>query len=532
MIRLHAKHSIYYLIAHSFLLLAEAQAKTLNLTRPVIEWDRIQRPMTSMEATSDTLLATLKSTLSETSIGPQQDLDRLNLDLKLSTWEEHPSLQELLHTNPLGKPAIDLRAINLRNINLEGRPLDGIDFLRSNLRGVSFKGANLNNVNFREAHLTDVDFSEAKLTNCSFSDSSIHNSHFNGTVIQNTDFTRATLTSCFAKGSIIDTAIMSQTLFDSVNLKDSTWNAVFAVDAGINKSNLDSLSLTNGQFTRVDFSNTKLGVAADRVHFLDCTFEKTVFRGIELGHQVFLESLISGDDQISSLSGAQNLHKLRFTKSEFALAKMRNGFKSLGMIREERALNYAINKERQRKLWINEEHGQWSFNIAVELLTAYGMYSLRPLKCMLAMTTLMALLYIPPIVCPNRRKSQQPYTPATSGIWVQKAEDLRESHGTEEPPKLISVYERFEGSIPQNWYFRNFFFLMLLLFQSVFYSLMLTFRIGWKDLGTNNWMTRLHPSGIVFNATGCYRTWSGFQSVLGFFFFTLWVWATFSLPLE
>ncbi len=68
--------------------------------------------------------------------------------------------------------------------------------------------------------------------------------------------------------------------------------------------------------------------------------------------------------------------------------------------------------------------------------------------------------------------------------------------------------------------------------HALYYSAIVTFRIGWKDLSIGNWTTRVDPRGVTLRSTGWVRAFSGVQSLVGVFLFAMWVWAYFSLPLE
>ena len=78
----------------------------------------------------------------------------------------------------------------LKEANLQGANLEGVDFKDANLMGVDFREANLANANFENVNLAGVDFRDANLEGANFSKSNLIGTKFKGANLQKANLRR------------------------------------------------------------------------------------------------------------------------------------------------------------------------------------------------------------------------------------------------------------------------------------------------------------------------------------------------------
>ncbi len=382
---------------------------------------------------------------------------------------------------------LDLSGIRIANANLtsglvervrfRGASLTNVDFSAAGLTDVDFYSAGLTNVDFTEAGLTDVDFYSAGLTNVYFIEAGLADVNFRATGLTHVDFYAARLTGVYMQPD-------------------------WAED--------------------VRFTSVKFELAVVRLSEMSLGS----FSGASIGEKVVFETFITRKPLLASFATAGNLADLTFESSEAGLITLRAGFDELGMQQQKREINFAINRERNRRHWQDGQYGDWLLYWVVEFFTGYGLYSGRPATLMGLMTLLGTLVYARVIF----RQSAGGLSLDEPGIWLVKAEDSIRENELFQKDKPVAVCELFDRTVGtrKSKIRRG----LIGWGHALYYSAMVTFRIGWKDLSIGNWITRVDPRGVTLRSTGWVRAFSGVQSLVGVFLFAMWVWAYFSLPLE
>ena len=67
---------------------------------------------------------------------------------------------------------------------------------------------------------------------------------------------------------------------------------------------------------------------------------------------------------------------------------------------------------------------------------------------------------------------------------------------------------------------------------SLYFSLLSTFRLGWRDLNIGAWISRIQPREYTIQATGWVKLYSGVQSLLCVYFLALWALTYFGRPFD
>jgi hypothetical protein len=64
----------------------------------------------------------------------------------------------------------------------------------------------------------------------------------------------------------------------------------------------------------------------------------------------------------------------------------------------------------------------------------------------------------------------------------------------------------------------------------LYFSLLSAFNIGWREINTRQWITRLQRRDYALKANGWVRTLAGIQSLLSIYLMVLWALTTFGRP--
>ena len=64
---------------------------------------------------------------------------------------------------------------------------------------------------------------------------------------------------------------------------------------------------------------------------------------------------------------------------------------------------------------------------------------------------------------------------------------------------------------------------------AMYFSLITSTHLGWRDINLGSWISRLQGEHYTFNATGWLRTVSGIQSLLCIYLIAIWALTQFSL---
>ncbi len=271
----------------------------------------------------------------------------------------------------------------------------------------------------------------------------------------------------------------------------------------LQKSDLNRANLSNTDLRKADLSDANL-IEAD---LRGADLRKAVMSNANLSEAeldgVIFEPRAGSLPDISAISSAKYLSKLRYEDSPHALVELREAFKKAGLLTQERQITYAIKHARRQKLWYTEkdEKGVWKkleslFNlIFFELTCLYGMKPGRPLILMLMLIFILTIPYTIALIWP----------PQKDGIWqIWFSDRVRKHLGSDEPIRLRLGFVRAVKF-------------------GFFFSVLSAFSIGFREINVRTWIMRLQRQEYMLRATGWVRTLSGVQSLISVYLMTLWI---------
>jgi uncharacterized protein YjbI with pentapeptide repeats len=330
---------------------------------------------------------------------------------------------------------------------------------------------NSNKKKGRRASLENAD-----LTGVDLSGVMLREANFAFAVLQNANFEGADLRNAVFRGANLKSAFLRDS-----NLKGATLNS-----ANLSHAVLDYASLSEAHLILADLSyswlkNTDLSQA---IAWL-ANFEKAVFEPKNVDGLLIM--------------GSKNLSKLSYTYPQ-AVVKLRKIAKEQGLRSEERALTSSLRKHRQLELPIYEAVFE---EILFRLPSDYGAKPWRSLWLILWIVFIFVIPYSFALVSSGK-----------DGIWkVWMSNRIRRDLGEEDPVRL-----RLNG--------------LSVFTTALLFSVVSSFRIGWKELNVGDWISRIQSKEYTLQASGWVRTLSGIQSLISIFLLVTWVLTYFGRPFE
>ena len=331
----------------------------------------------------------------------------------------------------------DLSDVVLRGADLDGAALDGANLIRADLSGASLVEADLN-----KAVLIGVNLHDATLTGANLSGAYLQRANLAGADLASADLRNTMLMEAYLGGADLEVADLSGAVLAGANLAGANLQGAQLADAVLESANLVS---------------------------------------------VIFEPITT--PQIRGIAAATNLQFLTYHDNPDALVQLRNQFKNGGFRDQERKITYAIKRRQAELLWEECDSaslldcGAYAFNrIFFDITSHYGMNPSRPLLLALAGWFLCTLIY-----------SLFIHFPGASGVYVVK----RRAYAGREHSRRLQIRRR---AIPpaqrwrRTWQYPLHLFLREWRFAraAMFFSLMSTFNIGFRDFNFGRWL-RIAP---------------------------------------
>ena len=376
---------------------------------------------------------------------------------------------------------------NLKNSNLENTNLKSATLKQANLQGANLRRAMLNNANLSSADLSAADLRGANLTGANLSDANLSNGKLNWAIINAADLSHANLS-----GAVLENARLRSSNLSYANLTNANLS-----DAKLQNTNLTKTIVTDANFTRVDFKNA--------------TFQPA----------------LGGLPNLIALATSQHFSSLHFSGTEgvAALIELRSAYKKLGIRSMERQITAMVKTQQMRNTW---QRGGWGYlEAAVSYVFFYvtsdfGASPGRPLRILLILIFVFAVPYWFVLFKPSRRR----------GIivtWYSKRfSRVDKVRNPEERKELSMVLQKrhvtgFFAKLREQW---------RLIKMALFFSVISSFSIGWRELNVSNWILKLQSRASFFKANGWVRILAGLQSILSVYLVVLWVLTYFGSPFE
>lgn len=198
--------------------------------------------------------------------------------------------------------------------------------------------------------------------------------------------------------------------------------------------------------------------------------------------------------------------------------------RNAGLRRQEREVNYALLRCRREQMW-DEPHGfgdraDAAFNyVFFEITCKYGLLPGRPLQIMGIVVVIFAVPYYL-VLRPKDRSSR-------SDIWIDFAdESIRPNRERKRRFRVL-----VDRGPPTTIRGRMKLFRRAVL-TAVYFSLLTSFRVGFREINVGNWITRMQCREYALRATGRVRFITGVQSLISVYLLALWLLTYFGRPFE
>jgi len=242
-------------------------------------------------------------------------------------------------------------------------------------------------------------------------------------------------------------------------------------------SNLSGANMASSNFTNVDLENADL-------------------RNADLTNIIFEPKNLPSVNLIASAQGLSTLKATHPTQ----IVALRNKFKSAGFREQERALTFALNHIET----VTSIEDVFRY-VMFELSSNWGLSPGRPLRIVGIIILVFGVFYASCLL--SGRESLSIWK-----VW-DTSKTLKEAKQTKLAKQLKPA-----------WYY--------IPLWALYFSIVSTFHIGWRDLNVGSWLTRLQGEEYVLKTQGKLRTISGFQSLICIYLVVLWVLVYFGRPFE
>ncbi|MDQ2746445.1 MAG: pentapeptide repeat-containing protein [Acidobacteriota bacterium] len=391
----------------------------------------------------------------------------------------------------------NLAGATLENANLPGINLERANLERARFSGAQLKGAVLNGANLRGAALERADLAPA--------------------FISKADLTRASLV-----GTNLGSADLSNSNLTGALLIGAHLNKAFLVDADLTGATLKDAELTDAAFDGVNLTN------------------------------VYYEP--KNNPEIRYIAGALNLQTLRYTELPDALVTLRKSFADIGFREQQNKITYAVKRSENELLWQDAfqtvcppdetplcgyelKRGRECANgvcagepqnvlyyylnlIFFDWTVRYGMRPERALIMVFFLWLICAFIYALFI-----------HYPGKDGIYLIKTRKHRDpvrTRGLRIVPHRLNKTECARHWHWWRWWRREWRIFRL----GMFFSLMTTFNIGFKEFDVGRWLGLLTKREYELIPRHWTRTVAGFQSLVSLYLIAMWILSHFGQPFE
>jgi len=312
----------------------------------------------------------------------------------------------------------------------------------------------------------------------------------------------------------------------SANLSDSHLNGAHLAGANLTNANLSGADLRNSALSAVSslvgtfispgdakglLQAVKPGSGADlrgaflintdmtRAHLDDANVAGAHF---EPSHLPFL-----------NIASAPGLELMTYDEYPGPLNELRKQFLDAGYREAERKITCALNR---REAELAPPIECWFKRLAFEYPCQYGLSPGRPLRIVVWLWLVFAIVY-----------AVFMHLPGPSGVYFIASRVWRgrsNTQGIQVRPRALRTAQWWK--VPFLWLRRE----GRVLRAALFFSLMSTFNIGFRDINFGRWLRMLTTREYDLKALGWARTVSGFQSLLSVYLIALWVLTYFGRP--
>ena len=402
---------------------------------------------------------------------------------------------------------VDLRSAILAHANLEGAKLSNADLRSAILGAANLTNANLMKANLMEAYMEGANLTEAYLNGANLRGAYLYFANMTKANLDSANLTEVHLHTTELKEANLRGANLSGANLNGRNLRGQ--NLMYA---DLTKANMSGVNLTNAKLVRANLTGADLVKA--NLTGADLTF--TNIKDSFFGFVTLTDAIYAPVSAPSPgfLGGIKGLKTVTFEKGrQSGLVLLRGALKNVGQRELERQATYVIEKHKtQYAPW----YERWMKRMLFEYPSDYGLYPGRPLWIITGLFIICAVIYTIPIY-----KTTENYKTTETGIiraWP--------FHRNESEHEIVAV----EGEEEIERLSSN--KILVALGYGLYFSLLSTFHIGWRELNMGNWIARMQPRRYVLRAEGWVRTVSGVQSLISVYMLALSILTYFGRPFE
>ncbi len=308
-------------------------------------------------------------------------------------------------------------------------------------------------------------------------------------------------------------AIIGKGLFQEADLRHSQWSGVT-----IRESNFSKSLLSASKFTGVEFTCSKNNYLEN--DGLGChNFSGAVFIGPEF--ETKYRSDKEAPLELAGVSGIEHWY-IKNIKSTPTIYRFRNHLLSIGMNEEAKAITYVINKSIDSEMQESEILLQRIMAHVRQLLfdktVKYGADPSQAFVVMVRVFIYFTVFYLILALLSGNSLFQK--------LFII---DVRYKDETSPLAKYLSADCQHEWhSGPSSWpHVKQF---LKLAIHIIWFSLLSTFHIGWRDLNLGNWLSRVQPKPYTYEPLGLVRMLSGAQSLISIFLLSICILTSFGHP--
>ena len=348
------------------------------------------------------------------------------------------------------------------------------------------------------AYLLFATLQEANLQLANLQFANLQFANLHGADLQGADLHGADLKAADLRFAKLQGANLFDANLQGVDLRFANLQGVDLQFANLRFAKLREADLQGADLRRVDLQGAFL---------ISTNLKDTYFSGVDLSGATYETISLPLKHSLGSIIG---LDKLNFGKNQQAgLVLLREALKETGFREREREATYSLEH------W-KTEYAPWLqryFNrVFFEWTAGYGLYYGRPLFLILCGIVLFSIIYLVPLLGHGK-----------SGIYkcetIEKRKQLKRSRskggfhtGPKEKQQRL-VRKTFKAVL-----------------YALYFSLLSSFHLGWRDFNVGNWLTRMQPKEFILKPTGWVRTVSGVQSLFGVYMLALWILCYFGRP--
>lgn len=284
----------------------------------------------------------------------------------------------------------------------------------------------------------------------------------------------------------------------------------------LNEADLSGADASYVDFTGADLEKTDLSYAnltgADLTHaiLIDTDLDTSDLQHANLLGAIFEPRVVS---KIKGITSTANLESVTYQGNPGPLTELRKQFQDSGYREQERKITYVLNREEARRDSFVE---RWFKRIAFDLTCQYGLTPGRPLRIVMLLWMFFSWVY-----------ALFMHRPGPSGIYFIGSRWWRGKSNTQGVQiRPLAIHSTKWWKHPSLWLRREW----RVLRAAMFFSLMSTFNIGFRDINFGRWVRMLTKREYDLKAVGWARTVSGFQSLLSVYLIALWVLTYFGRP--